>query len=390
MSLRTDKIHLDGFARDDSTGFLVLDAKPTRAGIFKYRNLDGSIRRELRKPDEVFNADSMRSLKSKPLTDLHPEGGKVNTTNSKSLMVGLVTGEVEKADDDYIGTKITVTDADAISKIEAGGQIELSCGYNTDVIEEAGEYNGERYDCIQTNIRYNHVALVKAGRAGSKARIYCDSADDAVTSDFDIKLDEERPMTTKTLIALSVAAASVGSFKADAISLEIDKEIQPVIQPLIDRNDALVAHAAGLQTKLDALEGEMDELKTKADSKMEPEAINVLVAERADILGVAAHVGLKDFDSKANTDIKKAVISAKNDGVNLDDKPDAYIDARFDAITEQIKADTKGFESLALLQAVTQPEKVLHKDENEGDDKSPREKYMEDTADMYQDTLKAS
>lgn len=390
MVARTDKINLDGFTRDDSTGFLVLNAKPTRAGVFKYRNPDGSIRRELRKPEEVFKADSMASLKNKPFTDLHPMSGKITTSNSKGLMVGLVTGDINKTDDNYIETKITVTDADTIAKIESGKQIELSCGYNTDVVEESGEYNGEHYDCIQTNIRYNHVALVKGGRAGSKARIYCDSADDAATIEFDIKLDEEEPMTTKTLIALSVAAATVGSFKADAISFEIDKDMHPTIQPLIERNDALVAHATELQTKLDAMQGTMDELKTKADAKMEPEVLNTLVAERADILGVAAHAGLKDFDSKSNAEIKKAVISVKNDGVNLDDKSDDYIGARFDAITEQIKADTKGFESLALLQAVTQPEKVIHKDGGDSDDKSPREQYMEDTADMYQDTLKAS
>lgn len=390
MAFRTDKIHLDGFTRDNSTGFLILNAKPTRAGVFKYRNPDGSVRRELRRPDDVFKAASMATLRNKPFTDLHPMSGKVTASNSKALMVGMVTGDVTKTDDGYIQTQITCTDADTIAKIESGAQIELSCGYNTDVIDESGEFEGDRYDCVQTNIRYNHVALVKAGRAGSKARIYCDSADDAAAVDFDIQLDEEEPMTTKTIIALSVGAAKIGDFKADAISIEVDKEVQPTIQPLINRNDDLVAHATELQAKLDAMQGTMDEMTAKADAQMEPEALTVLVSERADILGVAAHVGVENFDSMDNLSIKKAVISAKNDGIKLDEKPDAYIDARFDAITEQIKTDTKGFESLALLQAVTQSEKVLHKDEGGEDDKSPREKYMEDTADMYQETLKAS
>ena len=119
MTQRTDKIQLDGFTRDDSTGFLVLNAKPTRAGIFEYRNPDGSVRKELRHPDEVFNADSMNSLKNKPFTDLHPQSGKVTTLNSKSLMVGLQTGEVTKTHDDYIETKINVTDAHQINKIES-------------------------------------------------------------------------------------------------------------------------------------------------------------------------------------------------------------------------------------------------------------------------------
>ena len=391
MTQRTDKIKLDSFARDESTGFLVLNAKPTRAGVFKYRNADGTIRNELRHPDEVFKADSMNSLKNKPFTDLHPMAGKVTTKNSKSLMVGMVTGGISKTDDDYIATKITVTDAETISKIESGKQVELSCGYDLDLIEEAGVYNGEHYDAIQTNIKYNHVASVKAGRAGAKARIYCDSADDAATIDFEIKLDEEEPMTTKTLIALSVAAASVGTtFKADAINFEIDKELQPTIQPLLDRNDALVVFASDLQTKLDAAQGTIDELKTKADTKLSPEAMNKLVSERADIIGVAGHVGLKDFADKDNTEIKKLVVCSKNDGLNLDGQPEAYVDARFDAVVEQIKTDTKGFKSLALLSAVTQSQDPAHLDNEVDDDKdkkSARQNYLDSVSDMHHDTL---
>ncbi len=40
------------------------------------------------------------------------------------------------------------------------GWKELSVGYLVDTIEEPGEYNGERYDAIQTNIRVNHLAVV--------------------------------------------------------------------------------------------------------------------------------------------------------------------------------------------------------------------------------------
>jgi len=394
MVQRTDKIQLDSFARDGSTGFLVLDAKPTRAGVFKYRNTDGSIRSELRHPDEVFKADSMNSLKNKPLTDTHPIAGKITTQNSKNLMVGMVTGDIIKTDDDYLSTKITVTDAETISKIESGKQVELSCGYDLDLIEESGTYNGEHYDAIQKNIKYNHVASVKSGRAGAKARIYCDSADDAATIDFDIKLDEEEPMTIKTLIAMSVAAATIGKdFKVDSIDFKIDEELQPLIKPLLDRNDALLSHAIKLQENLDAAQGTIDELKTKADVQIAPEAMNALVSERADILGVAGHVGLKDFAGKDNTEIKKLVVCAKNDGLNLDEKSDAYVEARFDAVVEQIKLDTKGFTSLAVLQAVTKPHaepKDKNNNDEGGEEKSPRQNYLDDVSDMHLETVKTN
>lgn len=394
MTQRTDKIQLDSFARDESTGFLVLNAKPTRAGVFKYINADGSVTRELRHPDDVFNIDSMNSLKNKPFTDLHPNGGKkVTTLNSKGLMVGMVTGEINKTDDGYIETKITVTDDDIIKKIESGSQVELSCGYDCGTIDESGEYKGEHYDCIQKNIRYNHVASVQRGRAGSKARFYTDSADDAVSIDFEIKLDEENTMTTKTLIAMSVSAACIGTgesaFKSDAINFKVDSEDEAKFQPLLKRDEDLVAYATNLQSKLDAAQGTIDELKTKVDTKMSADDLNKLAGERADVLGVAAHVGLKDFEKLDNNGIKKAVVAEKNDGINLDDKAEAYVDARFDAITEQIKADTKGFKSLALLKAVVEPETPYRKDEKDNEnDVSAREKYMKDTNKMYLDTLK--
>lgn len=397
MTQRTDKIQLDGFTKDESTGFVVLNAKPTRAGIFEYRNPDGSVRKELRHPDEVFNADSMNSLKNKPFTDLHPMSGRVNTLNSKSLMVGIQSGDVTKTDDDFIETKITVSDANQISKIESGEQLELSCGYDVDVVEQSGEYKGEHYDAIQTNIRYNHIASVPKGRAGAKARIYCDSADDAATLDFEIKLDEEEKMTTKTLLALSVAAACIGTgttaFKSDAITFKVDAEDESNFAPLLKRDADLVAYATELQSKLDAAQGTIDELQTKADKTMSAEDLNKLAGERADVLGVASHVGLKDFEKLDNTGIKKAVVEAKNDGVKLDDKSDDYVSARFDAITEQIKADTKGFKSLALLAAVAAPEAPTKKkveDADDGDDLSARDKYRKDTKDMYKETLNPS
>lgn len=392
MAQRTDRIQIDSFKRSDE-GYLIVNAKPTRAGIFKYINADGTVRNELRHPDEVFKQSSMDSLRSKPLTDLHPASGKVTSRNSKQLMVGFSSHEVSKTDDDFLETKIIVTDEEAIRKIESGEQAELSCGYDVDVTDESGEYKGEKYDAVQRNIKYNHIACVPRGRAGGKARIYCDNIDDATTIDFEIKLDEEEePMTTKTMIALSVAAATIGSFKVDAITFEIDKELQPTIQPVLDRCESLTAHAVDLQSKVDAHQGTIDQLTKDAEKTMTADALNKLASDRADVLGVAGHVGLEKFDDKNNLDIKRLIITKKNEGISLDEKSDAYIEARYDAIVEQVKNDTKGFKSLSLLSVVTQPEKLTEKQKKDAEDadKSPRDKYLDNVKDLHKDTVKSA
>ena len=45
------------------------------------------------------------------------------------------------------------------------------------MIEEPGEYEGEHYDAIQTNIVINHLAIVASARAGEQARLNIDGKD---------------------------------------------------------------------------------------------------------------------------------------------------------------------------------------------------------------------
>ena len=53
-------------------GFVKATVAVTSIGVFTYRNPDGTTRRELRLPEEVFKQDSMDTLALKPMTLLHP------------------------------------------------------------------------------------------------------------------------------------------------------------------------------------------------------------------------------------------------------------------------------------------------------------------------------
>ena len=46
----------------------------TTCGVFEYANPDGSIRRELRLPEEVFKAESLKTYKGKPVVITHRAG----------------------------------------------------------------------------------------------------------------------------------------------------------------------------------------------------------------------------------------------------------------------------------------------------------------------------
>jgi hypothetical protein len=75
----------------------------------------------------------------------------------------------------YLTNSLTVTDADAIARIKSGEFRDLSAGYLCDVEMQDGIFNGKHYDGRMKNIRGNHVALVREGRAGHDVRV-ADSA----------------------------------------------------------------------------------------------------------------------------------------------------------------------------------------------------------------------
>lgn len=171
---RLDSIRLD---RKDSTyfteeGYLVDHPILTSCGIFEYVNPDGSIRRELRLPKYVFDEDSLKTYKGKPIIITH-DAGVVDKSNVDKEQVGTILTEGYQDGND-VRAEIIIHDTDAMKD---SGLKELSLGYNLDLIEEPGVYDGEHYDAIQTNIVINHLAIVASARAGEQARLNIDEKD---------------------------------------------------------------------------------------------------------------------------------------------------------------------------------------------------------------------
>ena len=310
-------------ARRTDEGFLADSPIVARIGIQEYMNADGSIRRELRLPEDVFNADSLASFAGKPLTDDHP-AEKVTAKNAKKLTIGTVISK-GRQDGDNVVTDIIIHDAEAIDKIEKGGKRELSVGYSVVLDETPGEWNGMKYDAIQREVKVNHIALVKRGRAGN-ARLNMDGSDVVF-----INQDEE------------TMSDNMGRLRLDS-GLEYQAAPEVVVA-----FEAIKADAANhkqkideAQAKFDALQAEADVLKAevakidqiKADAY---EAAKVAIAARANLEKVAEgfKVDHKDLDDKA---IKLAVIKAVRGDADLSEKSDAYIDAAFDLAVE-MKSD---------------------------------------------------
>lgn len=328
QAIRIDRAQLPRMARTDE-GYLRGEAIATRLGVFTYINADGSERRELRHPDDVLDSESLASLAMIPVTVDHP-AALVNRDNAKDLAVGM-TGENHRVDGRHIIVPMTITHTDGVTAVE-NGKKELSLGYAVDLIPERGEYNGESYTHRQTNIRYNHLAIVSQARAGRNARINLDGA--AVQSvnqaeEFDmsdiklatVNLDGlEYQAAPEVAKAFTKAQAELETVRADAEKTKKD------MQKEID----------GYQAKIDQLKSDMEKLKEERGDEAVAQAAKARIA----LLAKAGKVINADemFES-TDREIMEAVIKSRHDSLDLAEKSDDYVVARFDAVLESLPTD---------------------------------------------------
>lgn len=116
-----------------------------------------------RPASELSKEETIKSLNGIPiLLEHHPDSAE---SPAKEYRVG-ATGTDAQFNAPYLQNSLHIQDADAINRIKDGSMQELSLGYFYTPIRKEGEFNGEKYDFVMTDIACNHVALVERGRAG--------------------------------------------------------------------------------------------------------------------------------------------------------------------------------------------------------------------------------
>jgi hypothetical protein len=323
--LRFDVLPLE--TKFDSTpdGFLQGSAIVTRTGVFTYVNMDGSLRYELRTPEEVFRADSIETLKMKPVTEGHPKT-LISAEDAGKYQVGS-TGSLPRMDGSSLAIDLVITQAKTIKAIKAGKR-EISCGYRCDTIPESGIWNGIPYTHIQKNIVYNHAAIVTKGRAGSVARIRLDGAlapleiDNAKENDGmdTINLDNAEYQADAKVIE------TLKQHKADAEDTKVK------LDTAISDKSKVEAERDSFKEKLDSVEKELADLKkVHVDSA----DVSKLVRQRVELETTATAIGADFKTDEDDLAIMKAVIMLQSEGkAKLDGKDEVYIKARYDAAVE--------------------------------------------------------
>jgi len=98
-----------------------------------------------------------------------------SSDSKKDLIIG-TTGSEARFESPYLVNSLSFWDDEGIGSIEAadnglGGAKQLSAGYAYTPVMQSGEFDGQQYDGIMTNIIGNHIALVESGRAGSDVKV---------------------------------------------------------------------------------------------------------------------------------------------------------------------------------------------------------------------------
>ena len=332
MLIRHDRSPLNQTIKLDN-GFLKVPITATRTGIFVYKKPDGGSFKELRLPNEVFNDDSMDSLRGVPITNRHPTE-MINSKNAKELTKGFSSDMVTR-NDDKLETHATITHEDLIQELEANTSLrEVSCGYELNLDFTPGVYKGERYDAVQRNIRYNHIAVVDKGRAGSSSRIHMDG--DELEFDRVINLDSLEDDCMKTKIKIKGVEYEVSESAAQAIQSRIDSlEASATSQ---DKDlSGLREDATKKQAKIDALEADLENAK---ESKLDDEKIRSIVNARVALVKTAAAFckdSIEDVDKKSDRDLMIAIIKSESEKFDAEGKEDSYLQARVDHMVESGK-----------------------------------------------------
>lgn len=320
--IRYDRATLKAKRTDE--GYLVDTPVVGRVGIQVYHNADGTTRRELRRPEEVFHADSLASFAGKPITEGHR--GLITAANAKKVSVGVIKGDGQPDGDD-IRAPIVILDADAIDKAQNGGIRELSLGYKVDLDETPGTWNGEEYDAEQKNIRVNHLAIVPKGRAGN-ARLNLDRFDAASFTP-----DDEEPPMSDTLSRVRLDSG---------LEYQAAPEVVVALEAIRAERDTLKTRVDALGKDVDTVTAERDALKSQAESADKVRA-DALESARKEIV---ARVALEkvadefkvDHSDKSDRDVREAVIKATRADADLTGKSDDYVNAAFD-IAVSMRAD---------------------------------------------------
>lgn len=327
-------------------GSLAVPIRISRTGILEYTYEDGTISREYRSPEEVFDPRSLDSFRGITLTSLHPDADvypteNVDPTNWDSLSIGHIGDHVFQ-DGEYVGGEAIIKDAQAIDDIRSGKAREASAGYSCGIVDEPGVApDGQHYDALQVGIQANHVALgpTNWGRSGNDVRLYLD-AKHGQARRVDSKRKVQNSMTPEELLAAyNKCQADLAAATTKITELEAQVAAAKGVEPATNTDDDAEEEEDPSVADASKTDGK------KMIKRMTADQMFAKIERKATIVAKVRSITKNDsFEAGALTDRECIVVGLKHlepkfDGKN---KSTEYLRATLDHAHLQVAKERAG------------------------------------------------
>lgn len=223
-----------------------------------------------RSPSEVFSKKAIASFNGKIVTDNHPPD-LLTPENAQRYSKGAIQNvRQSKEETDLLLADLIIYDKRLIEEIQDGKR-EVSCGYEYVCID-----NGDG-TFSQTEICGNHVAVVDAGRAGSRVAIKDSKSEvEEKVMSRKVRISNKNSTASKFLLALGLKHFSMDA-EPEEIEAIVDEMAEENKEKKIpddvkeEKKPSEPAKDSEVNPKIDALEQKVDKLTALIEQIMKPE-----------------------------------------------------------------------------------------------------------------------
>lgn len=343
----------------DVNGYVTYhDVPMTKVGVFPYlgRTISPELEPDkvymvLRPEEELTNIETLKSLENIPFINDHEMLGKKFTPAEEKGIEGTTLENVK------VNLPLITNDLKAYTErvknlIEKSNKRDLSLGYRCRYEITPGIYNGQPYDAIQRDIRFNHIALVDEGRMGSECRV----TDNSIVYDkLDLQIKEYKMEKTFTL----------DEDLKQELKEEIKKELLGDGEEVIEEKTEEVIDEEPKEEEKPATDEEIDKRKLIDEiggilkGKVDDELIRTIMQKAEELAYNPSEIGANDCNGTKTTDEEPAPTvepkkeEKKEEGLSMD-AAIKYI-AKRDELVEKLKpviGDNVNYNAMTIEQVV--------------------------------------
>ena len=329
------EIKKDSWKVDENDGSIIFETRIAKTGILDYYEYDYEINgfktiKEVNLPQDLFSMETMESAKNKLVTNEHPFD-LVSSDNATTEFKGFSLNDV-KNDGKYLTVSIKVFDKELQADILSGNKSEISVGKTVKLLDEQGEFEGEKYDKRQADIRINHIAIVQKGRAGSEVKVLKDSNN--------IRFDYKPTLHTNQITKEETMEKKIDNADFEALQ-KTNSELQAKIDELEKEKEELTSKNEKQDGALEQLQEQVNELSSKMDNAISKDE----VISKLNLIREVEEMTNKRVDSSLNErDLMLEVISMSNKA-DFTNKSDEYVKGAYEVAKgtfgTSIKTDSK-------------------------------------------------